>query len=348
MFKYLIAIAPLGLLYGSAGRFLSPENLVGRSGSSFPPTAATLSGIFAAAHNGQPPQDLHLAGAFWAKNNDPQNFYVPTPFNCLVNMYPSDPQDRQGFQTGEIAQILGWKGDKWAAKRDVQGKYDRNAWLAINDWQHLKSDLKNKPNVYASPWQNLPHLHPRLDDHQRKVYTDPDGDRGSLFLENAIQMHPETSLIYLSSHPLPDGWYRFGGEGHMVSVHSHELKKSTQDLLSKPVTNSFAIVTAAIWGSNRLSLRFPNQWQNAIIFTERPMPYRYRLGGDGNTKRLSRGRYAVPAGSIYILNDNEQTRQSWQQWTPDLFPSEGKREGYQDYTYKRWGCGLALPLTVDS
>jgi CRISPR-associated protein Cmr3 len=37
MFKYLISIEPLGLLYGSAGGFLSPESLVGRSGESFPP-----------------------------------------------------------------------------------------------------------------------------------------------------------------------------------------------------------------------------------------------------------------------------------------------------------------------
>jgi hypothetical protein len=48
-FTHLIIIEPLGLLYGSAGRFLSPENLVGRSGTNFPPSAATLSGLFAAS-----------------------------------------------------------------------------------------------------------------------------------------------------------------------------------------------------------------------------------------------------------------------------------------------------------
>ena len=51
MFKHLIAIEPLGLLYGSAGRFLSPENLVGRSGTQFPPSAATLSGVFASQYS---------------------------------------------------------------------------------------------------------------------------------------------------------------------------------------------------------------------------------------------------------------------------------------------------------
>ena len=46
MFNYLILIHPLGFMYGSAGGFLSPENLVGRSGSKFPPEATTLAGLF--------------------------------------------------------------------------------------------------------------------------------------------------------------------------------------------------------------------------------------------------------------------------------------------------------------
>ena len=46
MFKYLIRVHPLGMLYGSAGAFLSPENLVGRSGAKFPPEASTLAGLF--------------------------------------------------------------------------------------------------------------------------------------------------------------------------------------------------------------------------------------------------------------------------------------------------------------
>jgi CRISPR-associated protein Cmr3 len=38
-FTHLLQITPLGLLYGSAGGFLSPENLVGRSGNKFPPNS---------------------------------------------------------------------------------------------------------------------------------------------------------------------------------------------------------------------------------------------------------------------------------------------------------------------
>jgi CRISPR-associated protein Cmr3 len=92
MFQYLIVIEPLGLLYGSAGRFLSPENLVGRSGVSFPPSAATLSGLFASAYQEDMKfdqlQSLQLAGPFWGKSDKPQNFHVPTPFNCLVKLNP--------------------------------------------------------------------------------------------------------------------------------------------------------------------------------------------------------------------------------------------------------------------
>ena len=67
--QHLIVIRPLGLLYGSAGKFLSPENLVGRSGISFPPSAATVSGIFAHQLNDEPDKlnNLQLAGTFLGK-----------------------------------------------------------------------------------------------------------------------------------------------------------------------------------------------------------------------------------------------------------------------------------------
>ncbi|WP_321572285.1 hypothetical protein [Calothrix sp. PCC 6303] len=53
MFKYLISIHPLGFMYGCSGEFLSPENLVGRSGRKFPPEAATLSGLIFSINNAQ-------------------------------------------------------------------------------------------------------------------------------------------------------------------------------------------------------------------------------------------------------------------------------------------------------
>jgi CRISPR-associated protein Cmr3 len=76
-------------------------------------------------------------------------------------------------------------------------------------------------------------------------------------------------------------------------------------------------------------------WKVEALFTDRPIPFRYRLGGKGDTKLLSRGRYAVPAGTVYVLE--EAINQSWQDWDDNWFPKEGP-------SLKRWGCGLALPL----
>lgn len=136
-FSHLIIIEPLGLLYGSAGRFLSPENLVGRSGTSFPPSAATLSGIFAATLYKNHPQqlkELQLAGAFWAYNEDVHNFYVPTPFNCLVK------NDQIKFQLvwHDLPEGKGnWLlADKKPAPND---KYQSGSWIGIKDWKQLEA-----------------------------------------------------------------------------------------------------------------------------------------------------------------------------------------------------------------
>lgn len=324
MFRYLIVISPLGLLYGSAGRFLSPENLVGRSGTSFPPSAATLSGLYAATKSTEI-ADLQLAGAFWARSDNPQNFYVPLPLNYLV-------------EKGKIAHRLHWKSEQWQTESGeaIAGKFDKGSnWVAINEWHQPKK-------AHPHPWQYIPHLHPRLKLAERRV--DADSDRGSLFLENAVEMNPDTCLIYLANMPINDGWYRFGGEGHMVDLQCLDLAASTQALLQQAVGDRFALITAAVWGSNRFSYREPMvykndawqpAWQKETLLTERPIPFRYRLGGKEKTKRLSRGRYAVPAGSVYVLS--QAIAKSWQDWDKEWFPTEA-------YCFKRWGCGLALPL----
>ncbi|WP_225225785.1 hypothetical protein [Komarekiella delphini-convector] len=132
---------------------------------------------------------------------------------------------------------------------------------------------------------------------------------------------------------------------------------STLDhFLKAPVENTFALITPAVWGSNRLSQREPvylekrdkafyeqpepesqekNVWKLKALFTERPIPFRYRLGRKGEIKLLSRGRYAVPAGTVYVLE--KPINQPWQDWDVNWFPKEGP-------SLKRWGCGLALPL----
>ena len=334
MFQYLISIEPLGLLYGSAGRFLSPDNLVGRSGTQFPPTTATLSGLFAAQLGNAGVQDLQLAGPFWADTADPerdniQDFYVPLPKHYLVRATGVD--------------TLTWQADCQAWRlpdgRSPNRKYQNGGWVRLSEWD-------NPQRVQPDPWKFMPHLHPRLEPNERHVVRIPaeetaiGGTTGSLFLENGVQLHPDTCLVYLSNQPLPQGWYRFGGEGHMVNVTSHDLSDTIQTVLNRPPGRVFAIITPAVWGSNRLSYRYPQPWEDAIdtVLTERPIPFRYRLGGKGNTKRLSRGRYAVPAGSVYVRHDPLTI--PWPDWPDDWFPHEG-------YSFKRWGCSLPLALSED-
>ncbi|MEA5518791.1 type III-B CRISPR-associated protein Cas10/Cmr2 [Limnoraphis robusta] len=198
---------------------------------------------------------------------------------------------------------------------------------------------------------------------------------GSLFLENAVQMHPETCLVYLSTHPLEPSWYRLGGEGHLVEIDCINLNENHKALLNQPVGQQFALITPAVWGSNRLSYREPidlqksdrqnplninNQfvWSVEALYTARPIPFRYRLGNpdspndqasletpknrpeitpSNSPKLLSRGRYAVPSGTVYVLKN--PIKQSWQEWDENWFPKEGP-------SLKRWGCGLALPLSM--
>ena len=360
MFTHLIAIEPLGLLYGSAGRFLSPENLVGRSGTSFPPSAATLSGLFA-AHYGEAwmrRDDFYVAGPFWARGDrlqNLQNLYVPTPKTYLVK--DGKIQHRLTWQSYNQTSEFRWLNQQGETPVD---KFESNTWLSIQQWA-------NPETVEVAPWKFLPHLHPRLRDEERRVI-DPEDGRGSLFVENSVQLDPDVCLVYLASHELPEGWYRFGGEGHMVEATCQPIASPMQGLLGESVGTQFALITPAVWGSNRLSYREPvnlrkgqenkerhqlqetdsdlqGVWAVEAMLTDRPVPFRYRLGNhkddDGRSiqradqpKLLSRGRYAVPAGSVYLL---KQALAAWQDWTLDWFPKEGP-------SLKRWGCGLALPL----
>lgn len=346
LFQHLIVIEPLGFLYGSAGKFLSPENLVGRSGTSFPPSAATLSGIFAASLPLEEIKNLQLAGPFWAWNRNPQNFYVPTPFNCLV-------KDKKIHQ-----QIL-WHDGKWQVQKEGKwetpdnDKFQKGTWVSIDDWQQLR-DCQNPPVVKEKDetclWEFVPHLHPRLQEDQRRVVNpEKDREQGSLFLENGVQLNPDACLIYLSNTKIKNGWYRFGGEGHLVDLRCEDICQTVLDLLNQDLGRSFALITPAVWGSQRLSYRAPqidNEgnpiWPDneiCAILTERPTPTRYRLGNNpnaksGEAKTLSRGRYAMPAGTVYVL---EKPLGNWQSWPEEWFPKEG-------VSFKRWGCGLALPL----
>ncbi len=386
-FSHIIVIKPLGFLYGSAGKFLSPENLVGRSGTSFPPSAATLSGIFAASLPPDKIKNLQLAGPFWAWSHNPQNFYVPTPFNCLVKDKKIHQQIAWFQQCKDpckgrwLAQFRVWQkinGELVGLdlyKTPPNDKFESKTWLPIRHWKRIRHKINKDKNLFketipqeencfpqlkveSPPWEFVPHLHPRLQEDQRRVIKpEEERERGSLFLENGVQLNPDACLVYLSNISIPDGWYRFGGEGHLVDLRCENICQTVTDLLKEKLGHSFALITPAVWGSNRLSYREPmvqeNQdkngewvpaWKREALLTERSIPFRYRLGNPqqsaegekrkSNEKLLSRGRYAMPAGSVYVL---EKPLPSWQEWDKDWFPKEG-------VSFKRWGCGLSLPL----
>jgi CRISPR-associated protein Cmr3 len=359
-FEYLIMIKPLGFLYGSAGRFLSPENLVGRSGNSFPPSSATLSGIFAYQfrEDQKKLKNLQLGGPFFADNDNPNNFYVPTPFNCLV-------------KEEKIQYILFWQQRKWQTningewQNPPHDKFTENTWIAIADWEKLLSEDDNElPSVKTTPWKFIPHLHPKLKLDERCVLQE---EEGSLFLENGVQLDPDYCLVYLSNTKIENGWYRFGGEGHIVELECKKMANSVRKLLNQPLGCTFATITPAIWGSNRFSFRapqvqppaddqdrenIPNHLQQLCwhgrrveaLLTGRAKPFRYRLGNrklseneqqQDQVKRLSRGRYAMPAGTVYVLD--KPLNKKWEDWDEAWFPTEG-------YSFKRWGCGLSLSM----
>lgn len=336
MFKYLITIKPLGLMYGSAGAFLSPENLVGRSGQKFPPDAATLSGLF---FNNCPDEvtrqeykaKLHVAGAFWAKDGQYRDFYVPVPWTIVLG----EKGIKQRYQWSlEIDE----NGDRrWKqSKLDFDPYY---TWIKISDWEKSLSSIREEK---TSPWVFMPTLHPRMELDER-CSTASDG----LFLENAVRVHDDVSLIYLSTHELPSDWYRFGGESHLVEIESIPIQSEWDiaKLLDQKIQSKFALITSAVWGSNRFSYRYPQHpdfpKENLLMLTDKPIFSRFRVGYRANDApvggRLGRGRYAVPAGSVYVLK--ESLNRSWWEWSEDWFPN-------QEFSLKRMGYGLCLPINI--
>jgi CRISPR-associated protein Cmr3 len=320
MFEFLITVRPLGLLYGSAGAFLSPENLVGRSGDKFPPDAATLSGLYfnpaytaAGIDQRELRSKLRLAGPFWSECDTPENFYVPIPRTLVIGERTTD---KMRLESGR------WKRDKL----DIQ---PHCFWQRIDAWN--KHPKVVKENAEKIPWTFLSMLHPKMQLDER-VSAEQDG----LFLERAVQMKEGFCLVYLTSQKLTDGWYRFGGENHMVEVQCHPLKQKLKGLFAQKIGRSFALITPAVWGSNRLSYRWPQHEQFPVpthALTEKPVPYRYRIGG-----KLGRGRYALPASSVFVLP--KALDLAWQDWPDEWFPQEGD-------SLKRFGSGLALPIEID-
>jgi len=299
----------------------------------------------------------------------------------MVESLHTPNADNDGYHIAERWQwtaAIGWH----LPSNEQEKKSLNNSWVCIDNWHQLQAENIATPiPVIPSKevWEYHPHLHPRLEANERHVVrptkdeNDLPAQQGSLFLENGVQVHPDRCLVYLSSRELESGWYRFGGEGHLVELKCIEIpaESAIAKLMQQPMGECFSLLVPGVWGTQRLSYRFPvptgkdsstpptvrpnpadlypipetiqsptepnpeSFWSISALMTERPIPFRFRLGGAGKVKRLSRGRYAVPAGTVYQVKGEIPPWHSWQQ---EWFPKEG-------YSYQNWGCGFALPLT---
>uniref|UniRef100_B8HYU2 CRISPR-associated protein n=1 Tax=Cyanothece sp. (strain PCC 7425 / ATCC 29141) TaxID=395961 RepID=B8HYU2_CYAP4 len=365
-FQALITVSPLGLMYGSAGGFLSPENLVGRSNTKFPPDAATIAGLLLNANREkqwldpqQLKQDLVIAGPFWANRDTPTRFYIPIPWNRVIGENDSDewelakkPRANQESETTNEQWLL--NQHQWQRhKKDVEPAY---TWQLIDGWDLPTDELREREAIAEVPWKYTPFLHPKIKPDERHVV-----DQDGLFLENAVQLREDACLVYLTNIAQSDldplvGWYRLGGEGHLVEVESHELsaKHKINRLLAQKIDHAFALITPGVWGSNKLSYRYPQHSsfpnRDLKLLTDKAVPYRYRVGHSQKDKpegsdfynprttgRLSRGRYAVPAGSVYVFR--EPLGMTWWEFPDEWFPKEG-------FPLKHLGCGLCLPINL--
>ena len=367
-FKSLITVSPLGLMYGSAGGFLSPENLVGRSNTKFPPDSVTLAGLLLNANREQKwidpeklRKELVVAGPFWAKQDAPKRFYVPISRHRLVAKDDDDDDDEWVLQpkpktTAQVAETTRWQlnQQRWHhQKKDLDPLY---SWQVIDSWDTPIDELREEKAVAEVPWRSSSFLHPKMKSNERHV-VDEDG----LFLENAVQVPDDISLVYLTNIDQAhlqafSGWYRLGGEGHLVEVETHQLstKHKINQLLDQKISHAFALITPGVWGSNKLSYRYPQAsdfpHQDLKLLTDKAVPYRYRIGqahkekttkddrySPNTTGRLSRGRYAVPVGSVYVFR--EPLNMTWWDFPENWFPKEG-------FPLKHLGCGLCLPVDI--
>jgi len=348
-FQHLILLEPLGLLYGSSGRMLSPQALTGRASEHFPPDSPALAGLLAGQLEPGCLRELFTAGPFWF-DAEHDELMLPAPFTLL--------QERDAEQKRQSRRRLAWReGDGalnpagWCPRdgEDPPRKAPTGGWVALADWPQLAEDAAVP--IHDNPWQAVPHLHPRLRDDERVS----DGE-GALFLEYGIALKTGACLAYLSSHEVPDGAYRFGGEGHLVEQRCRPLPAELLRLLQLPLTPPFALITPGLWGGPKLSLREPldtasrqgvHPWHlnghAPGILTDKPRPWRHRLGAgrtlaDGTQagrRRLSRGRWAVPAGTCYQVPG--EPLPPWAEWPESWFPREG-------FSFRQLGTALALPI----
>jgi CRISPR-associated protein Cmr3 len=355
-FAYQVQIEPLGLLHGSSGRLLSPEVLTGRAAEHFPPDAPAAAGLIASQLPRAEVWHLHTAGPFWVQPDG--ELMLPAPMALIQEEDPSGRRfSRQRLQWREgdgSLQPGGW----WEpAGTNPTKNRPSGGWIALSQWPHPANPTTPADGlpIHGDPWRAVPHLHPRLREEERVS-----AKEGALFLEYGMALQPGVRLAYLSSHALPDGLMRFGGEGHLAQVRCLPLPPLLAELLRLPLAAPFALLTPGLWGGPKLSIREPidttvprghfpwhRHGQPPGILTDRPRPWRHRLGAGSrdpspgsqakpDSRRLSRGRWAVPAGSCYQLAGDPLP--PWVAWPDTWFPKEG-------FSFKQLGTALALSLT---
>lgn len=341
-FAHLLLLEPLGLLYGSSGRLLSPEALTGRVTEHFPPDSPALAGLLASRLPRSEVWGLTTAGPFWL--HPEQGLMLPAPMTLLQERDPSGER----YSNRRLAWLQSDGEQAPSGWRPIDGqkpprKAPSGGWISLSDWPRVP-EHGTPIRIHDNPWREVPQLHPRLQEDQRIG-----AGEGALFLEYAIALQPGVTLAYLSSHAIPEGVYRFGGEGHLVQLRRAPIPGALLNLLTQPLTAPFALITPGVWGGPKLSLREPiiteggrgvHPWhrggQPPGILTDKPRPWRHRLGGgDNGHRRLSRGRWAMPAGSCYQIEGDALA--PWDQWEECWFPREG-------FSFKQLGTALAVPL----
>jgi CRISPR-associated protein Cmr3 len=359
-FKSLVTVSPLGFMYASAGGFLSPENLVGKSNYKFPPDAAAIAGLILNANRSQGfadpqilKQTLAVAGPFWAYTNNPAEFYVPMSRHQIIDKKSSD---EWSLQRKERTENLGkrredlFDGDylnqyRWHRSKQDLKPVSSATWQLIDTWSWSGDEIRQDARYFQpTPWRSTSFLHPRMKENERHVL-----DKNGLFLENAVQIPDDICLVYLTNLDTLElnGWYRFGGEGHLVEVATQPIDEQHpfNKLLSQKISHAFALITPAVWGSNNLSYRYPQHSsfpkRDLKLLMDKPVPYRYRVGQNKDDprkgQRLGRGRYAVPSGSVYVFR--EPLNMTWWDFPEEWFPKEG-------FSLKQLGCGLCLPVEI--
>ncbi|MGB7440988.1 MAG: type III-B CRISPR module-associated Cmr3 family protein [Coleofasciculaceae cyanobacterium] len=258
-FQYLITVKPLGFMYGSAGAFLSPENLVGRSGAKFPPDTATLAGLFFNANREHKFADrtelrnhLVISGPFWAKQDTPKKFYVPIPWHNVI----AEKEDDEWFlikKESNKQETVELDENKWCLgqhrwKRNNKDLKPEYSWQSINTWNLPPEELRERQAIEKSPWEFTSFLHPRIKAEERHVV-----EKDGLFLENAVQFHEEYCLVYLSGTDLDKNKLVVVGDNDIAMLHDMALYRQSRvkllDEMKKVDTGAFFNTEALPEGS---------------------------------------------------------------------------------------------------